>query len=376
MDLELQGKRAIVTGGSRGIGKQIARLLGFEGVDVAIAARDPERLAATAEELSAETGRRVLPYTVDTGDDASVREMVQKAAADLGGVDILVNGAAMPGGFAPPPKLADITVEAFWDDMNVKVMGYIRCAREAAPYMIANGWGRIISLSGMAARQSGTTIGSMRNVSVVAMTKNLADELGEHGINVTVVHPGGTRTERTSARGRGAIVGQHHSAHRRRAGRRQRRRLPRVAEGSRHHRRRHRGRRRCGPGDSLLGRLSNGDAVPYPTGGVAVNCDCNAIIVYYTHHSIGDKAMASITVRNLDDDLKRRLRIRAAEHGCSMEQEARDILQRVLDGPTPTAGNEAEKGMGAILHELLKPFRGVELDILPREPMREPPRFD
>ena len=67
MDLELQGKRAIVTGGSRGIGKQIARLLGFEGVDVAIAARDPERLAATAEELSEETGRRVLPYTVDTG---------------------------------------------------------------------------------------------------------------------------------------------------------------------------------------------------------------------------------------------------------------------------------------------------------------------
>ena len=202
MDLELQGKRAIVTGGSRGIGKQIARLLGMEGADVAIAARDMERLTATAAELAAETGRRVLPYTVDTGDDASVREMVQKAAADLGGVDILVNGAAMPGGFAPPPKLADITVEAFWDDMNVKVMGYIRCAREVAPHMIANGWGRIISLSGMAARQSGTTIGSMRNVSVVAMTKNLADELGEHGINVTVVHPGGTRTERTTPRPR------------------------------------------------------------------------------------------------------------------------------------------------------------------------------
>ena len=86
--------------------------------------------------------------------------------------------------------------------------------------------------------------------------------------------------------------------------------------------------------------------------------------------------MASITVRNLDDDLKRRLRIRAAEHGCSMEQEARDILQRVLDGAVPTGGNETEMGMGAILHEFLKPFRGVELDILPREPMREPPRFD
>lgn len=198
MDLELGEKRAIVTGGSRGIGKQIARVLGEEGVDVAIAARDGERLASAAEELSAETGRRVLSFTVDTGDDASVRDMVSSAVAGLGGVDILVNGAAMPGGFAPPPKLEGITVDALWNDINVKVMGYIRCAQAAAPHMIEQKWGRIVNLSGMAARQSGTTIGSMRNVSVVAMTKNLADELGQHGINVTVVHPGGTRTERTT----------------------------------------------------------------------------------------------------------------------------------------------------------------------------------
>lgn len=207
MDLELEGKRAIVTGGSRGIGKQIARALGLEGVDVAIAARDPERLATCAEELATETGRRVLPYTVDTGDDASVRDMVDRAVADLGGVDILINGAAMPGGFAPPPKLDGITVEALWDDINVKVMGYIRCAQAVAPHMIEQGWGRIINLSGMAARSSGTTIGSMRNVAVVAMTKNLADELGEHGINVTVVHPGATRTERTTPEAEERLAG-------------------------------------------------------------------------------------------------------------------------------------------------------------------------
>ena len=207
MDLELEGKRAIVTGGSRGIGKQIARVLGQEGADVAIAARDAERLEATAEELATETGRRVLPYTVDTGDDDSVRDMVSRAVADLGGVDILINGAAMPGGFAPPPKLDGITVEALWDDVNVKVMGYIRCAQAVAPHMIAQGWGRIVNLSGMAARQSGTTIGSMRNVAVVAMTKNLADELGEHGINVTVVHPGGTRTERTTPEAEERLAG-------------------------------------------------------------------------------------------------------------------------------------------------------------------------
>ena len=83
--------------------------------------------------------------------------------------------------------------------MNTKVLGYLRCARAAAPHLKANGWGRIINVSGMAARQSGTAIGSMRNVAVAALTKNLADELGPHGINVTVVHPGLTWTERMPA---------------------------------------------------------------------------------------------------------------------------------------------------------------------------------
>ena len=197
MDLELQGKTAIVTGGSRGIGKAIARELALEGVDVAIAARNPERLEEAARELAGESGRRIVPFQVDTGDDDSVKEMVRAAAEALGHVDILVNCAAQPGGTAPPASLTDITSDQFWPDMNVKVLGYLRCAREAAPYMAQQGWGRIINLSGMAARQAGNTIGSMRNVAVVAMTKNLAEELGPQGINVTVVHPGGTRTERT-----------------------------------------------------------------------------------------------------------------------------------------------------------------------------------
>jgi NAD(P)-dependent dehydrogenase (short-subunit alcohol dehydrogenase family) len=96
------------------------------------------------------------------------------------------------------PSLAQITDELFWDDVNVKVMGYLRCAREVAPHMAAQGWGRIINISGLAARQSGSTIGSMRNVAVAALTKNLADELGPRGINVTVVHPGLTRTEKSA----------------------------------------------------------------------------------------------------------------------------------------------------------------------------------
>ncbi|MDE2970175.1 MAG: plasmid stabilization protein [Chloroflexota bacterium] len=86
--------------------------------------------------------------------------------------------------------------------------------------------------------------------------------------------------------------------------------------------------------------------------------------------------MASITIRNLDDELKRKLRVRAAEHGCSMEQEAREILGEALNGGAEVGTNISEKGMGTVLHELFKPFRGIELDIKPRESVREPPRFD
>jgi len=198
MDLELMGKTAIVTGGSLGIGKAIARQLALEGADVSIVARNRERLAEAEKELAEETGRRIVAISADTGEDGSVRDMVRQAAEALGHLDILVNCAARPGGQAAPPRLAEITDELFRDEMNTKVMGYLRCAREVAPHMIGQGWGRIISVSGLAARSTGTAIGSMRNVAVVAMTKNLADELGPHGINATVVHPGLTRTEKTA----------------------------------------------------------------------------------------------------------------------------------------------------------------------------------
>lgn len=197
MDLQLTGKTAIVTGGSRGIGKAAALALASEGVDVAIVARDKRQLDATARELAGATGRRIVPVAGDTGDDGSVRAMVRQVVEALGRVDILVNCAAQPGGQSAPPTLEQITNEDFWADMNVKVMGYLRCAREVAPLMKQQGWGRIINISGLAARSSGSTIGSMRNVSVAALTKNLADELGPYGINATVVHPGLTRTEKT-----------------------------------------------------------------------------------------------------------------------------------------------------------------------------------
>ncbi|CAN5800358.1 SDR family oxidoreductase [soil metagenome] len=199
MDLQLKGKRALVTGGSKGIGKAIARLLAQEGADVALLARDIATLAAASKELGDETGRKVVGVSADTTSDERTAAAVAEAARLLGGsIDILVNAAAQPAGYAAPPKLAEITGEFFHKELDIKVMGYIRVAREVVGGMKASGWGRIVNISGLAARTTGNAVGSIRNISVAALSKNMADELGPFGINVNVVHPGITRTERTA----------------------------------------------------------------------------------------------------------------------------------------------------------------------------------
>ena len=192
VDLELTGRRAVVTGGSRGIGLAIGRALAAEGADVALVARTEDVLERAAEEVARESGRKVIGVPADTGDDASVATMVGLVVAQLGGVDILVNAAATPATGAP------FTDDNLEDEINVKVRGYLRCARAVAPLMVESGWGRIVNIGGLAARQTGNLVGTVRNVAVAALTKNLADELGPRGVNVNVVHPGMTRTERTA----------------------------------------------------------------------------------------------------------------------------------------------------------------------------------
>ena len=202
MDLQLAGKRALVTGGSRGIGKAIGRQLALEGADVAIAARTAGPLLEAADELSRSSRRPVLGVPTDTRSETDVRQLVARVTEALGGgIDVLVNAAAQPGSASgPPPGLADINPEEFLDDINVKVLGYLRCAREVVPSMLQAGWGRIINIGGMAARSSGNIVGSVRNCGVTSLGKNLADELAGSGVNVTTVHPGTTLTEGRRAR--------------------------------------------------------------------------------------------------------------------------------------------------------------------------------
>ena len=143
MDLELKGKIAIVTGGNRGIGKAIARELAREGVNVAI---DRARQGGSREDRGRDRARRATAQ----GAGLQRRHRRRRGGQEDGGrrgrrafgrIDILVNCAAKPSGQAKPPTLAEITTEEFWDHMNIKVMGYLRTAREVAPHMIKQGVG-------------------------------------------------------------------------------------------------------------------------------------------------------------------------------------------------------------------------------------------
>jgi NAD(P)-dependent dehydrogenase (short-subunit alcohol dehydrogenase family) len=194
MELGLAGKIALVTGGSMGIGKTTALALAKEGAQVAICARGLEALHKAASEIQAATGSRVLPVRADMTSLEDIKHLVTTTAQELGGIDILVNNAvnSVPGTFLELPD------EAWLNHINVKIMGYIRGARETIPHMRRRGGGHIINIGGMAARQAGhlTNSNGVTNASVANITKNLSDQVAPYNILVNCIHPGTTRTPR------------------------------------------------------------------------------------------------------------------------------------------------------------------------------------
>ena len=200
MDLGLTGKRGLVIGASRGIGKAIALALAREGVELAIVARTEGELNHAAREINIVAGPRIVPMPCDVTDRAAVEATVDAAAKELGGLHILVNSGSLPGGSATATGPIDSIVdEDFLADFNVKYMGALRCARAAIPHLRDAGWGRIVNISGLNARIAGNMSGGARNASLVHFTRTLAMQLGRDGITVNCIHPGITRTERTAA---------------------------------------------------------------------------------------------------------------------------------------------------------------------------------
>lgn len=198
MDLLLKDKIAIVTGGSRGIGKAIAKKLAFEGSDVVICARNQHILEESASELESLTKRTILPIQCDTTRNDAIQSAVNQTYEKFGRIDILINNAAAPGGLVGG-NIDSADEKALMEDIDTKVIGYFRCAKLVAPIMKSQKSGRIINIGGLAARNAGTYSG-LRNLALVHMTKTLSLELAPCGVTVNIVHPGQTLTEKTQAR--------------------------------------------------------------------------------------------------------------------------------------------------------------------------------
>jgi len=199
MDLGLQGKTALVTGGSKGIGRAVAQSLAAEGARVMICSRDKGTLERAAAEIERTiggraTGGRVEIVSADLSAPAEVARVAKEAIARLGHLDILVNnaGAIKGGDFLATP---DGEWLAGW---SLKLLGYIRMAREVLPHMQGRGGGRIVNVVGAAARNPAVTymMGGTANAALINFTKALSDLAVKSKVLVTGVSPGPVKTER------------------------------------------------------------------------------------------------------------------------------------------------------------------------------------
>jgi NAD(P)-dependent dehydrogenase (short-subunit alcohol dehydrogenase family) len=193
MELGLQGKVAIVTGGSKGIGQATALGLIKEGASVLICARGKEALEATTKDLQGGEGQ-MIAVQADLTQAEAIKEVTSRCLEAFGRVDILVNnaGSARPGDFL---SLAD---EAWLDDWTLKFFGYMRMAREVLPHMQKQEGGVIINIIGTGAlRPVGNyMIGGSANAALNHFTKALADEGAKRGVRVVGINPGPILTER------------------------------------------------------------------------------------------------------------------------------------------------------------------------------------
>jgi 3-oxoacyl-[acyl-carrier protein] reductase len=196
MDLGLEGRACVVTGASRGIGRETARLLCAEGASVLLVGRNAERLAAAREEASsagAEAGGRaeILAQDVTAG-DAGAR-MLTAASEAFGGLDVLVNNA----GAAQWRHLDDVPDEDWYAQYELNVMAPLRAMRAAAPPMAERGWGRIVNVCSTAGKRPSAAMPeySVAKAAELSLSRLFADRYAKQGVLVNAICPGPVEAE-------------------------------------------------------------------------------------------------------------------------------------------------------------------------------------
>jgi NAD(P)-dependent dehydrogenase (short-subunit alcohol dehydrogenase family) len=195
VDLGLKGRVALVTGASKGIGKNIARRLADEGVHLVLLARTRDALVAAADEIRAATGARVLAVPTDLRESASVQAAADAAKAQFGVVHVLVNNAGGP--IKRQDRQLTWPAEDWVDDINTKSVGMLRITQALLPLMPTDGTGRIVNISGIAGMSvlSSAMTHGLNNSAMNHVTKYLASDLGKARITVNAVIPGLIATE-------------------------------------------------------------------------------------------------------------------------------------------------------------------------------------
>jgi NAD(P)-dependent dehydrogenase (short-subunit alcohol dehydrogenase family) len=190
MDLGLNGRRVLITGGSKGIGLACAVRFAAEGCDLHLVARDPGRLEAARDAVRAKHPVQVALHAADLRDGKAVG----RVAAAAGAVDVLVNNAGdIPGG-----SVLDIDEAKWRHAWDLKLFGYVNMTREILGGMKARGRGVIVNIIGMAGERPSYEYicGAVANAALAAFTKGLGGKTPEFGVRVLAVHPPATRTDR------------------------------------------------------------------------------------------------------------------------------------------------------------------------------------
>jgi len=196
MDLGIEGRSALVTGASMGIGRAIAAELAKNGVDVAIVARNRERLGKAATEMSTDSNGRVVAVPGDMAKVADIESAVRATREAFGRIDILINNA----GASPAGGIDDLDDVLWQSSFDLKLMGYMRCARAVLPEMRDRRWGRIVNIIGRGGEIATPNylLGAF-NAALLHFTRALALHAAEYNVLVNGINPGATNTPRWHA---------------------------------------------------------------------------------------------------------------------------------------------------------------------------------